>query len=138
MDKSWLKMPKMVHFGEFLKTWSLWSNSVTRGQKENGGKCQNWKIIMRDFEYFSNFMFMLRFFICVLIAQSSCEEGDRQSHHHYIAKRYVTSINFSLIDWWIVRANFCLYDLRSLKAIWQQNFVESVKRDELSITVSLR
>ena len=53
---------------------------------------------MRDFEYFSNIMFMLRSFICVLIAQSSCEEGDRQSHHHYIAKRYVTSINFSLID----------------------------------------
>ena len=25
-----LKMPKMVHFGEFLKTWNLRSNSVTR------------------------------------------------------------------------------------------------------------
>ena len=25
-----IKMPKMVHFGEFLKTWSLRSNSVTR------------------------------------------------------------------------------------------------------------
>ena len=30
VDKSWLKMPKMVHFGDFLKTWSLRSNSVTR------------------------------------------------------------------------------------------------------------
>ena len=30
VDKSLLKMPKMVHFGEFLKTWSLRSNSVTR------------------------------------------------------------------------------------------------------------
>ena len=30
VDKSSLKMPKLVHFGEFLKTWSLWSNSVTR------------------------------------------------------------------------------------------------------------
>ena len=29
VDKSWLKMPKMVHFCEFLKTWSLRSNSVT-------------------------------------------------------------------------------------------------------------
>ena len=28
--KSSLKMPKMVHLGEFLKTWSLRSNSVTR------------------------------------------------------------------------------------------------------------
>ena len=30
VDKSWLKMPKMVHFGEFLKTRCLRSNSVTR------------------------------------------------------------------------------------------------------------
>ena len=30
VDKNKLKMPKMVHFGEFLKTWSLRSNSVTR------------------------------------------------------------------------------------------------------------
>ena len=30
VDKSWLIMPKMVHFGEFLKTWSLRSNSITR------------------------------------------------------------------------------------------------------------
>ena len=41
-------MPKMVHFGEFLKTGSLRSNSVTR--KVNFiwtkivGKCQNTKI----------------------------------------------------------------------------------------------
>ena len=35
----------MVHFGEFLKTWSLRSNSVTRQINFNrtkiGGKCQN-------------------------------------------------------------------------------------------------
>ena len=35
----------MVHFGEFLKTWSLRSNSVTRKVNFNrtkiGGKCQN-------------------------------------------------------------------------------------------------
>ena len=29
VDKCSLKMPKMVHFGDFLKTWSLLSNSVT-------------------------------------------------------------------------------------------------------------
>ena len=38
----------MVHFDEFLKTWSLRSNSVTRQVSFNrtkiGGKCQNWKI----------------------------------------------------------------------------------------------
>ena len=45
VDKSWLKMPKMVHFGEFLKIWSLRSNRVTRQVSFNrskiGGKCQN-------------------------------------------------------------------------------------------------
>ena len=48
----------MVHFGEFLKTWSLRSNSVTRQVSFNrakiGGKCQNSKIQMRHFEWFSN------------------------------------------------------------------------------------
>ena len=37
--------PKMVHFGEFLKSWSLRSNSVTRQVSFNrtkiGGRCQN-------------------------------------------------------------------------------------------------
>ena len=45
VDKSSLKMPKMVNFGEFLKTWSLRSNSVTRQvsfyRTKIGGKCQN-------------------------------------------------------------------------------------------------
>ena len=48
----------MVHFGEFLKTWSLRSNSVTRQVSFNktkiGEKCQNSKIQMRYFELFSN------------------------------------------------------------------------------------
>ena len=38
----------MGNFGEFLKTWSLLSNSVTRQvtfiRTKNGGKCQNSKI----------------------------------------------------------------------------------------------
>ena len=46
VDKYSLKMPKMqmVNFGEFLKTWSIWSNSDTRQANFNwtkiGGKCQ--------------------------------------------------------------------------------------------------
>ena len=48
----------MVHFGEFLKTWSLRSNSVTRQDSFNkskiSGKCQNWKIQMRHFGWFSD------------------------------------------------------------------------------------
>ena len=55
MDKNRLKMPKMVHFGEFLKTWSLRSNSVTRqvsfNRRKIGGK---WKIQMRHFWWFWN------------------------------------------------------------------------------------
>ena len=48
--KSSSKVPKMVHFGEFLKTWSLQSNSVTRrvtfkrlkiGWKRQNSKIQN-------------------------------------------------------------------------------------------------
>ena len=51
-------MPKMAHFGEFLKIWSLWSNSVTRQVNFNwtkiGGKCPNSKTQMRLFGWFSN------------------------------------------------------------------------------------
>ena len=47
VDKSELKMPKMVHFDEFLKSWSFRSNSVTRQvsfyRTKIGGKCQNSK-----------------------------------------------------------------------------------------------
>ena len=50
----------MVHFGDFLKTWSLRSNRVTRQVSFNrskiGWKCQNWKIQMRHFGWFSNTM----------------------------------------------------------------------------------
>ena len=45
---------KTVHFGEFLKSWSFLSNSVTRHVSFNrtkfGGKCQNSKIQLRHFE----------------------------------------------------------------------------------------
>ena len=45
VDKSSLKTPKMLNFGEVLKTRSLQSNSVTRqvtfNRTKNGGKCQN-------------------------------------------------------------------------------------------------
>ena len=40
VDKSSTKMPKMVHFGEFLKTWSSQSHSVTR--QANFKKDKNW------------------------------------------------------------------------------------------------
>ena len=62
VDKSSLKMPKMIHFGEFLKTWSLLSNSVIRQVTFNktkiGGKGQNWQN--------SNATFIVIFKLCAL------------------------------------------------------------------------
>ena len=53
VDNSSSKMPKMVNFGDFLKTWNLRSNSVTRQVTFNRTKivrkCQNWKAQMRHF-----------------------------------------------------------------------------------------
>ena len=51
----WTKMPKMINFGEFLKTQSLRSNSVTRHVNFNrtkiGGKYQTLKCnILSDFQ----------------------------------------------------------------------------------------
>ena len=42
-NKIWLKMPKMVHFGDFWKTWSLRSSSVTRKVPFNWTKFKNSK-----------------------------------------------------------------------------------------------
>ena len=58
LDKNWLEMPKIVNFGEFLKTWNMRSNSVTRQVNFNrtkiSGKCKNWKTQMWHFDWFSN------------------------------------------------------------------------------------
>ena len=46
-------MPKMVHFGEFLKTWNLRSNSVTRQVNFNKTKIvENAKIQKNSNETF--------------------------------------------------------------------------------------
>ena len=55
VDKSSLKMPKMVHFGEFLKSWRLRSNSVTRQvtfKLVENAKIRNFKCDI--FGWFSN------------------------------------------------------------------------------------
>ena len=47
----------MVHFDEFLKTWSLQLNSVTRQVTVNGTEIgEKWQIQMRHFGWFSNNM----------------------------------------------------------------------------------
>ena len=47
-------MPKMVHFGDFLKTWSLLSNSVTRQVNFNSTKI-GWKCKKSKCDILSNF-----------------------------------------------------------------------------------
>jgi len=60
-------MTKMVNLGEFLKIWSLRPNSVTRQVSFNrskiGRKCQNSKIQMRHFGWFSNTVNLDSFFL---------------------------------------------------------------------------
>ena len=57
--KSWLKMPKIVHFDEILKAWSLWSNSVTRhaifNRPKTGEKCHNSEIQIQHFWQFLSY-----------------------------------------------------------------------------------
>ena len=54
-----LKMPNMVHFGEFLKTWSLRSNSVTRKVNFNRTKLvENAKIKKLKCDILSDFQTM--------------------------------------------------------------------------------
>ena len=64
VDKSSSKMPKMARFGEFLKTWSLWSNSVTRHVNFNwtkiGEKCQNSNLQMRYWIEFPPILVLLK------------------------------------------------------------------------------
>ena len=49
-----MKNAKLVHFGKFLKNWTLRSNSVTRQvsfkRTKIGEKCQNSKIQIWHFE----------------------------------------------------------------------------------------
>ena len=56
--QKFIKMPKMFHFVEFLKTRRLLSNSVTRQVNLNrtkmSAKFQNWKVQMWHFRWFSN------------------------------------------------------------------------------------
>ena len=56
-------MLKMVNFGDFLKTWSFQSNSVTRQINFNrtkiSGKCQNSKTQMRHFGWFSHTVYTI-------------------------------------------------------------------------------
>ena len=72
-------MPKIVHFGEFLKIWSLRSNSVTRqvsfDKTKIGGKCQNsnatfWVI----FKHNELFLLLTRIYYMLLCGFESYQE----------------------------------------------------------------
>ena len=63
--QKFVKNAKNGHFDEFLKTWSLRSNSVTRQVSFHwtkiSEKCQNSKIQMRLFRWFSNTVILFHF-----------------------------------------------------------------------------
>ena len=77
VDKRLSKMPKIVNFGEFLKTWSLRSKSVTRQVSFNrtkiGGKCQNSKL--------QNATFWVIFKQCVFLGIAFIASPLRLSDH---------------------------------------------------------
>ena len=54
VDKSSLKVPKMVHLGEFFFKWSFRWNNVTRlvnlNWRKINEKCQNWKTKLGQIE----------------------------------------------------------------------------------------
>ena len=53
-----IKIPQLVHFGEFLKTWSLRSNSVTRQVLIGQKLVENAKIQKFKCDILSNFQTM--------------------------------------------------------------------------------
>ena len=123
-------MPKMVQFGEFLKTWSFRSNSVTRQVSsiwtKIGGKCQNWKIQMRHFEWFLNTVnraeqiYCSRNDFCGFTSNckgslaSVTEEESRESQQLWLLHGFATDCNREAsekkicvemaqgIDWWLL------------------------------------
>ena len=112
VDKSSSKMPKMVvNFNEFLKTWSLQSNSVTRQINFNKtkirGKWQNSKIQMRHLCWFSNF-------VCVW---NSFEKGSKGLFKFYI-KRYQGS-PLETLEVWRVCWNRSI-DFSQSHKVWKQ------------------
>ena len=71
-----VKNAKMVNLDTFLKTWNLWSNSVTRQVNFNkiGGKCRNWQ--MRNFWWFSNIVDHFSWYIRIFgdVLDGTCED----------------------------------------------------------------
>ena len=87
MYKSSLKMPKFVLFGQFLKTWSLRSNSVTRHVNFNiTRKCQNSKMSNATFWMIFKHCDMMRmqnfkrmFFAFFLLGFTHCCKSNNKS-----------------------------------------------------------
>ena len=99
-----------TNFGEFLKNWSFGSNSATRQVNFNrtkiGRKCQNWKIEMRHFEWFSNnvessnlFAFLLRHLLAILTSIVAIR-GFARAHIFGSAVILVNGLVTRLVDRW--------------------------------------
>ena len=106
-----LKMPKRVHFGEFLKTWSLRSNSVTRQVNSNwikiDGKCQNSNA---TFWVFSNNVLCLKhFFFCFSVTENTqCLKINKNVslQYSYIFEAVDFHMNFIFIENLCTNENF--------------------------------
>ena len=103
----------MVHFGEFLKTWNLRSNRVTRLVSFNwtkfGGKCLNWKINLRHFGWFSNTVKWL-----------SNERSSLRSHYCCMRLHFEWFSNIVMpnVSHWRGKANQCATSFRFLCEKW--------------------
>ena len=109
---------KHCEFCEFLKTWSLRSNSVTRHVNFNrtkiGGKCQNSKILMRHFGWFSNTVRALQnsqccIFSCIDFLLESWETWEEEEESSSLVKCRRKA--FSKYTYFMVRLVLCLQDL---------------------------
>ena len=112
------KNSKMVHFGEFLKTWSLRSNSVTRqvsfliGQK----LVENAKIKKFKCDIFSNFQTMCSstfsscFYCAAAFLTKAFNLKSPDDHHHHNTAAEKTPATFKIGWLSFLKKKFKIYN----------------------------
>ena len=107
----------MVHFGEFLKTWSLRSNSVTRQVSFNrtkiGGKCQT-----------SNATFWVIFKQCAYVkgVMSSCSSGTINCWTDSFPSTSIWRCFGQVASWWSCLWH-CFPVLKEAPLLWIPTFL---------------
>ena len=143
----------MVHFGEFLKIWSLRSNSVTRQVSFNrtkiGGKCQNsngtfW-VHFSTFQQNSGEMRHLRYFLNTVLLKlilegKQLQKTDRNELHTifnfkccFIFRRHTKKINVPHFEVKKYDLNLSRLQLGSLKKEDDEKEVENQLGDQTII-----